>query len=740
VVPELRLAAIVARVRLGVQTAEDRDELLRLGSWGWSLDYNWREEVPESLLRGWPRDEAVKRVSLDSTGHGGPDDRIIELEFAQRILLEGYPGDADVAAFCVRELGSEHPFVMVSYGAWSLLARGFRDVPSVVDAVDAHFAGRRYVEPQLALAALVGRTDAMKRRLLEDLNISGVPHWAARSLLEGWGMGDADVASGLHEIASGPADLASRIALYLPEIIPDRARCRDRLLAILEDASCTRADFVLDGLDTLGTRGDVGAMDTIMALLPERPRWRTDPIHDVIGRIIQFYAWDPRAREIAGQELARRDGCHNSVVRAFGDDPEIRREIIRYANPLPSGLRARIARGLRPGAGSDEFLVTTLSRYDHEPDGMVKTEASIAFHRAIRALDRDTAGALDALREAIVATGPDHEVRRQAAFAGLVELERVGEFESARDWRGVRPDLPLSSFARPNLPLMRVILQNWERTRPIFAPALERDEGAFWEMLCILADEYPGPRDDAVRFFEGQAEAAPGLNELRFLARARPGSSLLLSKCMKALGIGEGTRLVKDREAIAAAEIVGAQFSRDEEVRDRIVADCTGRWFPTTAIMALCEGWPESPVLDRAYDPSILEDRHTLLTFAGALRLAGLKAARVDFERVINRLLANPRGARNTDVIVPPIVRRLRSDDELFTRLTERLFADPSPSEQASFPRLLALSRGLSPELRGWALGQIDRQVGGRGPVEIGLDLAAGTHRAVWHSLMDMLV
>src|SRR5262249_7219603 len=159
---------------------------------------------------------------------------------------------------------------------------------------EAYVARQRYWEPQIAMVALVGRTDAMKRRLLEHLDNSSVPHWATGSLLDGWSMDDAEVASRLREVANGPADRASRIAPYLPRIIADRIGCRARLLSILKDPTCHRPDFVLDGLEQLGTRDDVEAMDTILALLPERPAWRTIPIHDVIGRIIQYYAWEPR--------------------------------------------------------------------------------------------------------------------------------------------------------------------------------------------------------------------------------------------------------------------------------------------------------------------------------------------------------------------------------------------------------------------------------------------------------------
>ena len=164
--PELRLAGIAARVSLGTQTEHDLEQLLRLGTWSGALDWNWRAELPGSLLRGWPRSEPIKRACLDAAGHQWHRGRSIDLEFAQRILLEGYAGDSDVAAYCAEQLRSEHPFVLLDFNAMGLLAKSFRDSPEVVAAAEV-YAGRRWcMEPQLAMVALAGRTEPMKRRLL----------------------------------------------------------------------------------------------------------------------------------------------------------------------------------------------------------------------------------------------------------------------------------------------------------------------------------------------------------------------------------------------------------------------------------------------------------------------------------------------------------------------------------------------------------------------------------------------
>ena len=61
----------------GVHTPEDREELLRLGSWEAGLDFAWRDELAPALLAGWPHAPEIKAVCLSSVWgpEGGPGAR-----------------------------------------------------------------------------------------------------------------------------------------------------------------------------------------------------------------------------------------------------------------------------------------------------------------------------------------------------------------------------------------------------------------------------------------------------------------------------------------------------------------------------------------------------------------------------------------------------------------------------------------------------------------------------------------
>lgn len=90
-------------------------------------------------------------------------------------------------------------------------------------------------------------------------------------------------------------------------------------------------------------------------------------------------------------------------------------------------------------------------------------------------------------------------------------------------------------------------------------------------------------------------------------------------------------------------------------------------------------------------------------------------------------------------VITRPIIRRLRTDESLFNMLTERLQNNPTPSEKATIPRLIAAARGSSPELRTWCIEEANRQLSGTESPEIGFDLIVGDLSPIANSLLDVV-
>src|SRR5205823_5793171 len=104
----------------------------------------------------------------------------LDPEVAERILLEGYPHDEDVAAYCVAQfqvsstsIGPRLPFEHTfNREVWQLLGKNFQDHVALTRVIDEYLQAPGRVglgDFLLVYAALVGRTPVAKQFALRAL-------------------------------------------------------------------------------------------------------------------------------------------------------------------------------------------------------------------------------------------------------------------------------------------------------------------------------------------------------------------------------------------------------------------------------------------------------------------------------------------------------------------------------------------------------------------------------------------
>jgi hypothetical protein len=423
----------------------------------------------------------------------------------------------------------------------------------------------------------------------------------------------------------------------------------------------------------------------------------------------------------------------------------MRKRIIEIACPLPVRLRGVIATHLGGGDVDETFALSLLKLYDHEQDKEVKIQASISYHKRLKASGQDAKPAVETLSKSIVCRGGDYKERRQAAFCGMVILERLDVMINAREGNGSDRlcgiDIP-GGFST-NIPLMRHILQNWDHVKAALGSEFwnrlswnRSDPLSLWDALCIFADEFPSTCDEAIRFLGDRTERTATPNILRFLGRVRPKSQILLEYCLEALCIGDDQH-GRSREGVAvAAELLGTHFGGDSDVLGHIVSGSPEGHIDEKVIIALCEGWPESEELERIFE--IVHKQRVPMSYATYFQLICRKSSSVVlFDYLMSSFEPHRRwGSRG---ISRPILRRLERDNSFCRMLFKRLQNNPSPSEKATIPRLIGVARGVSSELRTWCTEEVNHQLSGKKSPEIGFDLITGELRPVAHSLQEVL-
>jgi hypothetical protein len=749
--PALRFAAIWAKGVLGSFDEPDLRELLSLAAPRSGLDYAIRHEIPDLLLAGWSGNTHLKGECLRSLKTPASPELMLDHDIAWYVLLSGFPQDDDVAEQVVQALGEKFVFAEMfpPTKGWGLLAANFKGHPRLVGPIDRWIEEQEHAEFEVPQAALVGRTSIAKRKLLGMLGPASFAYWPALALAMGWGMDDPEVAKAFSDILWSAPENACRFAHVFPCIISDRSECRARLLRLLENPDCKRPDLVLATLKQLSPSGAVSAVvDAVLGNGLDRPGVSWMDRNNLVYTLVDGFHRDPRVRKVAKESLDSEYPPYLAIAKAYADDAELRAMLTKRLSPLPDRLRLLIARHLAEECHDQVFSLDLLSLYGREQDEAVKCQASLSYWSLVKERGEATGEMRDQLARDIVCYGPAHEEQRQAAFCGLATLGELGVMVSARETIGEDRICAISlrtrSF-RTNAPLLRCIVEHWSDIRATFGEeACMRlnhragDWDSLWDQVSPHADAYPQVRQEILAFLESRPERTAAPNLLRFLARNRPKSQLLLDYCLGNLHVGQDAVDVRGPVGDVASSILGEHFGGNPRALESVLAGKAGECLYGRTVLALTEGWPDHPYLELAYQ-GLREDAWK----AGDPTWQRLVCTRGTAEEVLTELhyvcSARPIELRQRGISIWPFVQRLRTDDDLGARLVALLRKDPSPSEKASLARLLA-TVGVNEGLRVWCEEELLRQTRSLPAPEVGVDILGREERCVTQSLVDVLV
>lgn len=592
----IKLASLVATVHLGKQEEPDLTELLGLArdDFTSTIDYFWRSEVAGTLARGWPGNPRLKKEFLHSAqGHYSRPNAIALL-----VLVTAFPQDDDVASLLAQELEQRSPFVG-SDSIWPVLPSSFRDHPTVVQKLDQWVMKGDYHDPiALHHAALVGRTEKMKQALLDGIN-KWVPFWAVGSLLEGWGLPDTQVAEKLNERVA--RDDAAEVGQFVPQIVNDPTKARDKLLSLLRDPGSRRVDFLMRGFSQLRPmQGEAEIVDAALQRLGEPTSWTRENYQD---SVILAFPKDERIRNLARDSLSSQLPPFAAVAEAYATDAELRTKLGELITPLSASLRYQIVSELARTAERD-FVQEVLKDWDTERNAEVKTEAAIQFHSLLSMDPADVPDALTHLDALLPCYGPDHEARRQAAAAGLIvlkQLERVVGKTEVIGHVGRQVDIPVADGLKAKRVLLNLLGKHWNYVKQalsgnlnILAPSIGPDK--LWENLALMAVEHPQLARDVFDVAETDLELRQSANFLALVGRMEPKSERLAQLCFAV--IGDNAQRHEWFDSVEAASfLIAEHFEGDAKIEEQLVSFGSPHFIKTGAVMALSLGWPDNGVL-----------------------------------------------------------------------------------------------------------------------------------------------
>ena len=186
------------------------------------------------------------------------------------------------------------------------------------------------------------------------------------------------------------------------------------------------------------------------------------------------------------------------------------------------------------------------------------------------------------------------DARRQAAIGALAVVKRLN--------LPAKPDRS-SGFhgigMRKHRAMLRFVAAEWET----FVEALGDNETAlaalgverkdFFDVFSTDLNASGAMTDFALQMLDSSSTGTSAA-AIRFVERCRPRSGFLRELCLRGLTFKGSSNWDSFSTSLTAGEIIGRNFSGDTELEDQLVATASADIHNPGAIIALCEGWPDS--------------------------------------------------------------------------------------------------------------------------------------------------
>jgi hypothetical protein len=298
------------------------------------------------------------------------------------------------------------------------------------------------------------------------------------------------------------------------------------------------------------------------------------------------------------------------------------------------------------------------------------------------------------------------------------------------------PHIGLYNSLSTNYPMIEFLLANWRGIHEALGDGFwasisdfNRDRVSVWGTLCLLADNYPEPRAEALDFIRGAREVAIRPQMLDFVARVQPRSTLLRDLCLNSLF---PTSNISENDPEKAIELLARDFSDDVRVREALEAKLRREFamHGHRAMWALCEIAPDDPILAEEMErlrPHLSKDGNWLIQSSFDMALVCAVGTTEEVLSIIQFVLrgCRPNFRYFAKGFQRPIARRVASDSRLQAVLWEELQKTQNPSERGSFLSLLVSVSGLPPHLREWCRQTCEPELD-RITASIGMDISTG--------------
>ena len=463
----LALTGIALRVESNRHDTKDRQKMWLMFTHG-SLSYEMRDYCRKVLVKGWSNDEDIKSFALEAIrNRWGQRGRFAEEDIIA-FLAQSWPDDSEVGC-CIADwfAGFSETFLLHDDDKWRILYENFRGHKELSSALKRILSEQesRYKKlhwgPDTHWAyCVIGDYDA-KMEVLEAYNsVEGDinKQWVISTLMEAW-PDDSDVRSLLsQEFERSPGEVAF-LTPWIDAFVSNPEKRRSWLLDALKHhnkRSVSAPQRILEEFK------DEECLKAVLAIL-ENDIWYYNKI-GTQNYLIENFPHLPEARQWAEASFFEIDGPSiASVATGYQNDPTFRECLLRSARPAKIDVRSEVFRVFRENSIPTDSGLRLTEYIWAEEKGEVRS-AGVVAHCIMASQNKDLIGPLTTkLLKEIKSFGTYHEMRRRAAFAGLLELKEYDAcVESLTNEK--TPSLHwLAGYHDPDITVVRMLFEQWDK-------------------------------------------------------------------------------------------------------------------------------------------------------------------------------------------------------------------------------------------------------------------------------------
>jgi len=601
---DLALTGIAVRVARRNHDADDTQRIWSMFCHG-SVSYEMRDFCRTVLGDGWKSDGEVKKWAMNA----------LRKQYAARFeeeqmvtfLAQAWPSDQDVAT-CIADWFGNHPtsFMIHDHEKWRRLFEGFRGNADLSSALRRSLSDReeRYPthiwDPDTKwVYCIIGddnaKADVLKAYDTVNDEISKV--WVLSTLMEAWPE-DSDVKKLLkQEYGRSPGEVAF-LSPWISSLEPNSNKRRTWLLEALRQSSKRIVSTPVRRL--LEEFQDQECVDTAMRVL-EQDIWYYHKV-EIKNLMIAKSPHLPQAREWAESAFEEIDGPSLSAVASgYQNDPDIRQRLLKAARPAKGIVRAEVFRVLREHSIPKDSVIRVTEEIWAEEKGEIRSAGVVARCNEAAQEPELRAPLVEKLRGEITSVGLHYEMRRRAAFAGLLQLGEYDICIEAAEEKAMPRLHWLASYHDNDFVVTRALFEHWRQLSESLRVQSKKFEIPWGSLITTgsvreaLSDEVLRTElIDALRTMKPQ-DRSP--ESLAVTAELLPGSPDLRAHLIETFhGYSRHDTM------LAAQRIFAQHFGRNPQALSELLEGTAQKpasqpSVPPDMVYPVALGWPDSPLL-----------------------------------------------------------------------------------------------------------------------------------------------